>query len=187
MIHENFTSLSAKTVLVLALASSSLPAGCKTQEVQTNWSAEPVNVDVEMTEWTGGSTVYFEDIGVQLGLRDDNQDLYLLFRFSNQTWVRAIRRSGVTVWLDTSGKKKKNFRIRYAGGPPLSELQKMEAPSRGGFRETLIPEQQQRLQDMEEAAADQITLISIMDILRKEGPFKIVVSTENPSRETTGQ
>ena len=159
MSHKNSTSLSAKAVLVLVIASSSLLAGCKTQEVHTNWSAEPVKVDGEVTEWTGGSTVYFEDMGVQLGLQNDNQHLYLLFRFSNQAWARAIRMGGVTLWLDGSGKKKKDFGIRYCGGPPLSELQRTGAPSRGGFRETLTPEQQQRLKDVEEAAADQITVI----------------------------
>ncbi|UCB53371.1 MAG: hypothetical protein JSV10_04650 [Candidatus Zixiibacteriota bacterium] len=156
---KNSASLSTKAVLVLVLGSSSLLAGCKTQEVQTNWSAEPVKVDGEMTEWTGGSTVYFEDIGVQLGIRNDDQDLYLLFRFSNQAWARAIRMGGVTLWLDNSGKKKKDFGIRYAGGPRLSELQEMGAHSRGGFRETLTPEQQQRLREMEDNAAGQITVI----------------------------
>ena len=155
----NFGSISARAVFVLLLTGLSLLAGCKSQEVQTHWAAKPVKVDGEVTEWPGGSTVYFEDIGVQLGLQNDNNDLYLLFRFSNQAWARAIRMGGVTLWLDNSGKKKKDFGIRYCGGPPLSELQMTGASSRGGFRETLTPEQQQRLQNAEEAAADQITVI----------------------------
>jgi hypothetical protein len=159
MIHKNPTCVSARIVLVLVLSASGLLAGCRSQKVQTKWSREPVKVDGEMTEWTGGSTVYFEDIGVQLGLQNDDKDLYLLFRFSNQAWARAIRMGGLTLWLDNSGKKKKDFGIRYTGGPPLSELPRMGAPSRGGFRETLTPEQQQRLRDIEENAADQITVI----------------------------
>ena len=159
MACKDFSASGAKALLLFILAGSILLVGCKTQEVQTNWSAEPVKVDGEMTEWPGGSTVYFEDLGVQLGLRNDNQNLYLLFRFSDQAWARAIRMGGVTLWLDNSGKKKKDFGIRYAGGPPLSEPQKMVTPSRGGFRETMTAEQQQRLRDMEEAAADQITVI----------------------------
>ena len=155
----NFSSLSAKAVLVLLFTSLGLLAGCKTQEVQTNWAAEPVEVDGEMTEWPGGSTFYFEELGVQLGLRNDDQNLYLLFRFSSQAWARAIRMGGVTLWLDNSGKKKKDFGIRYTGGPPLTELQRMGETGRGGFQEAMTPEQQQRLQDMEMTAADQITVI----------------------------
>ncbi len=159
MSYKDFTTLSGKALLLLTLAGPFLLAGCGPQEVQTNWSAEPLKVDGEMTEWPSGSTVYFEDSGVQLGLSNDNQNLYILFRFSNQAWARAIRMGGVTLWLDNSGKKKKDFGIRYTGGPSLSELQKMKASSGGGFRETLTPEQQQRLLEMEEATADQIIVI----------------------------
>ncbi len=159
MSYKNFTTLSAKALLLLALAGPFLLAGCGPQEVQTNWSAEPVKVDGEMTEWTSGSTAYFEDLGVQLGLSNDNQNLYILFRFSNQSWARAIRIGGVTLWLDNSGKKKKDFGIRYTGGPSLSELQKLGMSGAGGFRESLTPEQEQRLLEMEKATADQIIVI----------------------------
>ena len=147
-------SIGAKTVFVVLLTGLSLLAGCKSQEVQTNWAAEPVKVDGEMAEWTGGSTVYFEDIGVQLGLQNDSQNLYLLFRFSNQAWAHAVRMGGVTLWLDNSGKKKKDFGIRYTGGPILSGLQGTGAPSNGGFREAMTEEQQGRLRAAEQTLAD---------------------------------
>ncbi len=159
MSYKNFTTLSAKALLLLALAGPFLLAGCGPQKVQTNWSAEPLKVDGEMTEWASGSTAYFEDLGVQLGLCNDNHNLYILFRFSNQAWARAIRMGGVTLWLDNSGKKKKDFGIRYTGGPSLSELEKMRTSSGGGFQEALTPEQQQRLLDMEQDTVGQITVI----------------------------
>ena len=155
----SFGSIRARAVFVLLLTGLGLLVGCKSQEVQTNWAAEPVKVDGEMAEWTGGSTVYFEDIGVQLGLQSDNQHLYLLFRFSNQAWARAIRMGGVTLWLDNSGKKKKDFGIRYTGGSTLSGLQGTGAPGKGGFREAMTEEQQGRPRDAEQTLADQITVI----------------------------
>jgi len=159
MSYKNITALSAKALLLLTLTTSTLLTGCNTQEVQTNWSAEPVQVDGEMTGWDGITLTYFEDFGAQLGLSNDNEKLYILFRFNNQAWAQAIRMGGVTLWLDNSGKKKKDFGIRYTGGLSLSELQKMRPSGKGGFRETLTPEQQQRLQDMEKSTADQITVI----------------------------
>jgi hypothetical protein len=159
MVYKNIRVLSSKTLLLLALSNLVLLASCKTQEVQTHWSAEPVQVDGEMTEWPSGSTVYFEEPGVQLGLCNDDQNLYILFRFSDQAWARAIRMGGVTLWLDNSGKKKKDFGIRYTGGPPLSDLQMPGASHRGGFREAMTPEQQQRLLDMEQDTVGQITVI----------------------------
>ena len=96
-----------------------------------------------MTEWPSGSTVYFEDSGVQLGLRNDSQNLYILFRFGNQAWARAIRMGGLTLWLDNSGKKKKDIGIRYNGGPsfPDSGMQKPGMAGKGGFLDSLSPEQ----------------------------------------------
>jgi hypothetical protein len=160
MLYKHFRTFSAMALFLLTLAGTTQLLSCKNTEVQTHWSAEPVKVDGEMTEWPSGSTVYFEDSGVQLGLRNDNQNLYILFRFSNQAWARAIRRGGLTLWLDDSGKKNKDFGIRYTGGPSLSELQKMRPSGEGGFRDSLTPEQQQRLAEMEKATADQFTIIN---------------------------
>ncbi len=159
MSYKDITALSAKALLLLTLTSSTLLTGCKTQKVPTHWSTEPVQVDGEMTEWASGSTVYFEDPGVQLGLCNDSENLYILLRFNNQAWARAIRTGGMTLWLDNSGKKKKDLGVRYTGGPSLPDMQKSETTDRGGFRESLTPEQQQRLLEMQKAMADQITII----------------------------
>jgi hypothetical protein len=67
---------------------------------------------------------------------------------------------GLTLWLDNSGKKKKDFGIRYTGEPLLPDLQKMGGSGEGGFEESLTPEQRQNLVDREKAMADQITFIN---------------------------
>jgi len=161
MLYKNFRTFSAIALLLLTLGGTILLLSCKKTEVQSQWSAEPVKVDGEMTEWPSGSTVYFEDSGVQLGLRNDSQNLYILFRFGNQSWARAIRRGGLTLWLDNSGKKKKDLGIRYNGGPSLSdsEMQKSGMAGEGGFWGSLTPEQQQRLIDRQAAMPDQIIVV----------------------------
>ncbi len=160
MAYKNLIPMRMQIVIFLAFAGIILIAGCQTQEVETRWSAEPVKVDGEITEWNNMPMNYFEESGVGLGLCNDTEKLYILFRFNNSQWVRAIRRGGLTLWLDNSGKKKKDFGIRYTGGPSLSDLQKMGGSGEGGFRESLTPEQQQRLADREKAMADQITFIN---------------------------
>ncbi|MBL7073834.1 hypothetical protein ISS37_01160 [candidate division KSB1 bacterium] len=158
MVYKDFTSLSAKALLTLIFAGSILLAGCKSQEVQTHWSAEPVLVDGKMPEWEGVPTTYFEDSGVLLGLCNDSENLYVLFRFNDPKWARAIRMGGLTLWLDNSGKKKKDFGIRYTGGPPLLQMQRPGMTGEGGFWESLTPEQRERLMQRR-ARADQITVI----------------------------
>lgn len=159
MRYKDFNNRGKAILLLPALVGLILVTGCNTQEVQTHWAAEPVKVDGEMTEWAGGSTAYFEDLGVQLGLSNDSQNLYVLFRFGNQAWARAIRMGGVTLWLDGTGKKKKDFGVRYTGGPPLPDFQKRGDFGEGGFQEALTPEQKQRLFDMELDTVGQITII----------------------------
>jgi hypothetical protein len=175
MFSKDIVGSGAKPLLLLTFVGLILSTTCKTQKVQTHWSAEPVKVDGEMTEWPSGSTVYFEDSGVQLGLRNDNQNLYVLFRFSNQAWARAIRRGGLTLWWDNSGKNKKDFGIRYAGGPSISEMQRGEMPNRGGFWDSLTPEQQQRITDMQTASANQIIVIN------KKSDQEIAISADGSS------
>lgn len=167
--------MSAIALLSLTLAGTILLLSCKNTEVQSHWSAEPVKVDGEMSEWSSGSTVYFEDSGVQLGLRNDSQNLYILFRFGNQAWARAIYRGGLTLWWDNSGKNKKDFGIRYAGGPSISEMQRGEMPNRGGFWDSLTPEQQQRITDMQTASANQIIVIN------KKSDQEIAISADGSS------
>jgi hypothetical protein len=160
MVYENSTRLRAKIPLLLTLAGTILLFNCKGTEVQTNWSTTQVKIDGEANDWANTPMVYFEESGVQLGLRNDSENLYILFRFSNQAWARAIRMGGLTLWFDNSGKKKKDFGIRYAGGPSISEMQKEGMPNRGGFWDSLTPEQQQHLTDMQTAAANQIIVIN---------------------------
>jgi hypothetical protein len=159
MACKNLTIIRMQIVIFLASAGFILVAGCNTQEVKTQWSTGSVKVDGEITEWADLSTSYFEESGVQLGLCNDTENLYVLFRFSNPQWARAIRMGGVTLWMDNSGKKKKDFGIRYTGGPPPSDLKEPGGPSPGGFRESLTPEQQKRLAYVEKEMADQITVV----------------------------
>lgn len=158
MACKNLITIHRRIVIFVAFAGFVLIVGCNTQEVQTQWSTGSVKVDGEITEWGDMPTNYFEDIGVQLGLCNDAGNLYILFRFNNSQWARAIGTGGLTLWLDNSGKKKKDFGIRYTGGPSLPDLQKLGG-SGGGFRESMTPEQQQRLADVEKEMADQITVM----------------------------
>lgn len=160
MLHKNYLSIGLPFYSVFLLLSISLFAGCKGQEeVETHWSVKPIEVDGDMADWTGIETAYFEDNNTQLGLCNDSDRLYVLFRFSNQTYARLIRMGGLTLWLDNTAQKKKEFGLRYSGGPLLSQLQEPGMDGEGGFLDRLTPEQQERLQQRE-IREDQITVLN---------------------------
>jgi len=107
-------------VLLLTL----LPTyGCKgDQEVVCSRTEGAIVVDGLMADWEELPTTYLEDQGVVMGLSNDDDHLYFMFRFRDEKWARTIRMSGLTLWLDSRGEKGKDFTLKYRGGPKLSEL-----------------------------------------------------------------
>lgn len=161
MIHLILKNIYLKAILLIVFSSSFSLVYCKTPEVQTKWSSTPVKVDGKMDDWANVPMLYFEDPGVQLGLRNDSVNFYILFRFNNEAWAQAIRMGGLTIWFDVSGKKKKDTGIRYTGGPSFLDFQKMKTSNEGGFEESMTEEQKQKLAEREKnmVMADQIVAI----------------------------
>jgi len=142
----------AWSLLPVLLISVVLSMGCNSNKIQSYWPKHPIQVDGQATDWEGLPKYYFEDSGVSLGVSNDADNAYLLFRFSNPRWLMSIAKRGVTVWLDGTAKKKKNFGIRYAGRIPLDSTM----ASAGAFGTNLSEEQQQRVRAMQAQTTDQI-------------------------------
>jgi hypothetical protein len=117
-----------------------LPAyGCKgDQEVTCSRADGLVAVDGLMSDWEELSATYFEDQGVVLGLANDSDNLYIMFRFRDEKWARTIRMSGITFWLDGQGEKGKDFMLRYRGGPRMSDLMQDDNSMPDRIRERMI-------------------------------------------------
>jgi hypothetical protein len=173
MTHPILKTINIKSMPVLIFLGSILLTGCKTQELKTNWSSTPIKIDGKMNDWANTPMAYFEESGVQLGLRNDSENLYILFRFNNQAYAQAIRMGGVTIWFDNFGKKKKELGIRYTSGPSFFDFQKMRSSQGGGFEESLTEEQKERLAEREKSMTmrDQIVTIG------KKGNQERILST----------
>jgi hypothetical protein len=172
--QRNSIRLGTKIAVPAALAGLIISSGCssKTTEMQSHWSADSIKVDGQVEDWSNTPLTYFEDEQVSLGLRNDDENLYILFRTKSQTWERLIRTSGLTMWLDETGGKKKDFGIRYIGGLSLSEMQKTGIVSERGLLDSLMPEQKQRLIRERETMANQI------EVLSEEGKQKIIIPAD---------
>lgn len=94
-------------------------AGCKSQRVGCPWTAHPMAIDGQRTDWNDVPFTYFEDQDVVLGLSNDDDNLYVFFSFKNPQWARTIQMSGITLWIDGAGKKNKEWGLRYRGGPEM--------------------------------------------------------------------
>ncbi|MEW5925372.1 MAG: hypothetical protein AB1746_15430 [Candidatus Zixiibacteriota bacterium] len=121
----NSGALLGKTIILIGLliiVPWILP-GCKGQEVECAWMANPTVIDGQRNDWKDMPFTYFEDEDVVLGLSNDNDNLYVFFSFKNAQWARMIQMSGITLWFDGKGKKNKNWGLRYRGGPKMPERQ----------------------------------------------------------------
>jgi hypothetical protein len=165
IIDKRMLFLLTSVFAVLVLAGT---GDCKTREVSSYWTAEPIRVDGKRTDWSEDMPVnYFEEEGVVLSLCNDSENLYILFCFSDSKWAGAIRMTGLKLWLDAKGKEKKDFGLRYNNGPSLSETQ---TARRGGYSDDIPPEAKQRMMQRMTPPTIQFTFIDRKNGIEMEIP-----------------
>lgn len=146
-----------KFMIILSSFTLSAICGCGngTVEIGSHWSAEPIKVDGKLEDWSSTPVSYFEENEVTLGLCNDNENLYILFDFRNEMWEQVIKRHGVTIWIDSTGEKKKDLGIRFIGGPAPAEMER----DREGFLEHLTPEEREFVTLMQGKMEEQLIII----------------------------
>ena len=98
----------AIVMLAAALLALPAPGTAKDKPVQSAWAAEPVKVDGLDLEWPAASLASDEDTKVAYGFRNDEKDLYLVFVFNDPKSMSSIDATGLTVFFNAEGKKKKD-------------------------------------------------------------------------------
>lgn len=168
-----------KSLFLLAISACVISlVGCGEKEikVQSQWSdsADKVGIDGNSEDWDGVSMEYFEKSGVSLGLRNDAKNLYILLSFRDEPLARFFQ-SKVTLWLDKTGKKKKDFGIRYTGS--MAPGQQENRPW-----ENFAPEHMEKLFQRQSGMQGMIT------VLEKDKSVLIPVNSEQgPAVATTHQ
>jgi hypothetical protein len=119
-----------------------LPALLSAAEIiPSKWASPPPNVDGQIEEWQGDTMNAQKNLGVEYALRNDGKDLYILLVFNDPKYLSSIEMTGLTLYANASGKKDKDFAVRYIRktvsgeqlvaymekqGKPLSEERKSE-------------------------------------------------------------
>ncbi|MFQ6070627.1 MAG: hypothetical protein ACE5LC_08910 [Candidatus Aminicenantales bacterium] len=102
-----FLSITLAAVLVFPLFAS--------EEVAVNsvWIEEPVKVDGSESDWQSVKLFLQEKAEVEFAFKNDSRNLYIIFIFDNPKKMSSIDRTGMTLWFDTQGTKKKTYGIRF--------------------------------------------------------------------------
>ena len=102
-------------LLCFAILALCAPGISKVKIVESTWAATPVNIDGVNTDWEGDSLTLYKKTKVDYAFRNDSDNLYVLFMFKEpQKFMSTIRYTGMTLWLNTEGKKKKYYGIKFS-------------------------------------------------------------------------
>ncbi len=126
---------SARTALVIlvAILVSAFPAyGAK--PIESTAIDYEIDIDGSFSEWDGMPVVYLDESIRLFAVAHDDQDIYLMFRFSDRQLARQIMHRGVMIWFNGDGKtknKKEEFAVRYPGSPDIATELASEGQSEG--------------------------------------------------------
>jgi hypothetical protein len=101
----------AQAVWIAAIAAVAI-TGCGGEKFWSRWSGGPVTIDAQNTEWDGAIT-YFEDQQISVGLQNDDTYLYIALFTEDRAALAQVLTGGFTIWFDPTGKKDKQFGIKY--------------------------------------------------------------------------
>ncbi len=91
-------------------------AGCAgVSVIQSERAPSPLFIDGELNDWTG-SLMPVENNPIRMGVRHDDQFVYVSFQTIDETVLRQIMMGGLTVWFNSDGAKTREMGIRYPLG-----------------------------------------------------------------------
>ncbi len=83
------------------------------ESAQSKWTATPPNIDGQSEDWQGDTMTVEKKAGVEYALRNDGDNLYIIFIFKDPKYLSSIEKTGITLYANPSGKKDKDYGVKY--------------------------------------------------------------------------
>lgn len=169
-IAQLFVSLGVRLAVPVLTALILAPAhGVQAAEkIASHWAGDnPLKVDGDGRDWENYPIKYFRDQEVSIGLANDSANLYVLMRFRDAKWMRTIRMTGLNLYFDNKGGKKKRFTLTYRGGPDPSQLKGLDSMGmgQGGRRGEMSDEMKNRMEERMQERKGQEFVCAIDDLI----------------------
>lgn len=110
MRNKTFMKISLLSFLVLAVC---LVGFSKERIVKSIWTELSVKIDGLDDDWVDNTLNFEKKVEVDYAFNNDANNLYVLFVFKNPKYLSTIGVTGMTLWLNTEGKKKKRYGINF--------------------------------------------------------------------------
>jgi hypothetical protein len=124
----------ARTLLLSLLVLAVCLAGfSKEKTIASIWRGSPLSIDGKDDDWEGDTLSFEKKFEVDYAFKNDAENLYVLFIFKDQLFLSTIKDTGITLWINTKGKKKKKYGITFkmiqvSADSLISILEKQKGP-----------------------------------------------------------
>ena len=107
------TGLSETALLIFMILTVSIIGFTKEQKIDSSWVAAPVKIDGSANDWAEDVLAFEKKVKVDLAFKNDPEYLYVVFMFKDPKYLSSIRFTGMTLWFNTEGKKKKDYGVKF--------------------------------------------------------------------------
>lgn len=124
----------ARTLLFSLLVLAVCLAGfSKEKTIASIWRGSPLSIDGKDDDWEGGTLSFEKKFEVDYAFKNDAENLYVLFVFKDPLFLSTIKDTGITLWINTEGKKKKKYGVTFkmiqlSADALISILEKQKGP-----------------------------------------------------------
>jgi hypothetical protein len=88
-------------------------AVAKEKSVESKWAVSPLTIDGLVSDWEGSPLNVENKVKTEYAFRNDADNLYVLFKFNDLKYLSSIEITGMTLWIDTAGKKNKDLGVQF--------------------------------------------------------------------------
>lgn len=120
-------------ITFVVLAVFSLNSFAKEELVKSQWLHSAVNIDGALEDWKESGLYLDKKVMTECALRNNNETLFILFALKDRKYFSTIQSSGLTIWFNSDGKKKKNDGIKFfkkmiSADDYITELEQQKGP-----------------------------------------------------------
>lgn len=127
-------SLHIKILLILfVIAIFSFNSYAEEELIKSHWLSSPVNIDGSLEDW-GEIELYLDKkVQTECALRNNNETLFILFVLKDRKYFSSIQSTGLTIWFNTEGTKKKNYGVNFlskmiSAADYIADLEQQKGP-----------------------------------------------------------
>jgi hypothetical protein len=81
--------------------------------IKSSWRSLPLNIDGSPGDWTDVSLSSADKIALDYAFMNDAENLFVIVEFTDRKDMSSINYTGLTMWFNTEGKKKKHYGITF--------------------------------------------------------------------------